>query len=65
VSLLLLLLPVCQAVVKSFLGFGLQGLSPKLGGWEWQELQELNAQRGWQVGGLSGHMRVLCVWCER
>ncbi|KAF8057677.1 PAP17 [Scenedesmus sp. PABB004] len=37
-----------QAIVQSFLGFGLQGLKPKLGGWSWQELQELNQQIHWQ-----------------
>jgi hypothetical protein len=38
-----------QAIVQSFLGFGLQGLKPRLGGWEWSELQELNAAIHWQV----------------
>jgi hypothetical protein len=39
-----------QAIVQSFLGFGLQGLKPRLGGYDWSELQELNAAIHWQVG---------------
>jgi hypothetical protein len=46
---------VClQAIVQSFLGFGLQGLKPRMGGWGWAELQEINAAIHWQVGGVVG-----------
>jgi hypothetical protein len=40
-----------QAIVQSFLGFGLQSLKPRLGGWEWAELQDINAGIHWQVLG--------------
>jgi hypothetical protein len=44
-----MLFPCVQAIVQSFLGFGLQSLKPRLGGWEWSELQEINAAIHWQV----------------
>ncbi|WIA42767.1 hypothetical protein OEZ86_008708 [Tetradesmus obliquus] len=37
-----------QAIVQSFLGFGLQGLKPELGGWSWADLQDINQQIHWQ-----------------
>lgn len=38
------------ALVQSFLGFGLQGLRPEPGGWDWSTLHEINQQIHWQVG---------------
>eukprot|EP00878_Enallax_costatus_P031189 GHUV01034083.1.p1 GENE.GHUV01034083.1~~GHUV01034083.1.p1 ORF type:complete len:111 (+),score=14.40 GHUV01034083.1:90-422(+) len=38
-----------QAIVQSYLGFGLQGLKPEDGGWNWQDLQDINQQIHWQV----------------
>jgi hypothetical protein len=41
---------VClQAIVQSFLGFGLQGLKPEPCGWSWANLQDINQQIHWQV----------------
>ncbi|WIA22309.1 hypothetical protein OEZ85_004625 [Tetradesmus obliquus] len=37
-----------QAIVQSFLGFGLQGLKPEPGGWSWADLQDINQQIHWQ-----------------
>jgi hypothetical protein len=38
-----------QAIVQSFLGFGLQGLKPEPEGWSWADLQDINQQIRWQV----------------
>ncbi|KAF6262460.1 TLD-domain-containing protein [Scenedesmus sp. NREL 46B-D3] len=37
-----------QAIVQSFLGFGLQGLKPETGGYSWADLQDINQQIHWQ-----------------
>lgn len=39
--------PAFEAAVASFLRHGLAGTQPKLGGWSWEELQELNAGIDW------------------
>ena len=36
-----------EAVVASYLRHGLAGTQPKVGGWGWDELQELNAGVDW------------------
>lgn len=36
-----------EAVVCSFLRHGLAGTQPKVGGWQWDELQELNGAIDW------------------
>jgi hypothetical protein len=42
--------PRAQAIVQSFLAFGLRGVRPRAGGWQWEELHELNQRIAWQVG---------------
>lgn len=42
-----------QAIVQSYLGFGLQGLKPDPGGYSWQDLQGINQQIHWQVSQMS------------
>ena len=36
-----------EAVVCSYLWHGLRGTQPKVGGWSWEELQDLNASIDW------------------
>lgn len=38
-----------QAVVQSFLEYAFQGLAPRRGGWEWQELHHINNAVNWEV----------------
>jgi hypothetical protein len=39
-----------EAIILSFFRFGLQGVKPKLGGFSWDELQQLNASKiDWNV----------------
>jgi hypothetical protein len=37
-----------QAIVQSFLEFGYHGLKPRVGGYDWQELHQLNDSIAWQ-----------------
>lgn len=37
-----------EALVRSYLEFGLRGLEPKVGGWSWEELQALNERLDWE-----------------
>ena len=37
-----------QAIIQSFLEFGYHGLKPKVGGYDWQELHQLNDSIAWQ-----------------
>jgi len=36
-----------EAVVASYLAHGLAGTQPKVGGWSWEEMQELNEGIDW------------------
>lgn len=54
-----------QAIVQSYLGFGLQGLKPEDGGWNWQDLQDINQQIHWQVRQIV-YLHIPCsVLCAR
>lgn len=36
-----------EAAVVSFYSHGLAGTAPKVGGWSWEELRQLNASVDW------------------
>ena len=37
-----------EALVLSYCRHGLAGLAPKVGGWTWEELHEVNARVDWE-----------------
>jgi len=48
-----------QAVVTSFFEHGLKGVQPRVGGWSWEALHDLNSSIDWQVWETSVLPKVL------
>ena len=48
-----------EAVVVSFLRHGLSGVEPRVGGWTWEELHDLNAGIDWAAWADEQLPRVL------